>query len=190
MKRLLFGAKSSPEIFHRLTQAVRRTMAKRRFVNIIVYLDDFLVITAMQAECTCAYEVLLQLLQDLGFTINQSKIVPPMCKLTFLGFDLDTVSCSMALPQEKLNECQTIVSSFMHKRRASKNQLLRLPGKLNWACIVIYGGRTFLRRILDGRREFPFPWRKHRLTPSFYRNITWWVHFLQVFNRKQFFLHE
>ena len=123
MTHLPFGAKSSPEIFHRLTQAVQRMMVKRRFVNIIVYLDDFLVITAMQAECTCAYEVLLQLLWDLGFTISQLKLLPPMRKVTFLGVDLDTVSCSMALPQEKLNECQTIVSSFMHKRRASKNQL-------------------------------------------------------------------
>ena len=40
----LFGAKSSPEIFHKLNQAVRHMMAKRGFVNIIVYLDDFLVI--------------------------------------------------------------------------------------------------------------------------------------------------
>ena len=41
--RLPFGAKSSPEIFHFLTHAVRRIMGKRSFVNIIVYLDDFLV---------------------------------------------------------------------------------------------------------------------------------------------------
>ena len=103
--RLPFGAESSPEIFHRLTQAVRRMMGKRGFVNIVVYLDNFLVIGATQAECTPAYE-LLQLLQDLGFTISQRKLMPPTCTLTFLGVDLDTVSCSTALPQEKFTNAK------------------------------------------------------------------------------------
>ena len=57
--RLPFGAESSPEIFHRLTQAVRRMMGKRCFVNIVVYLDNFLVFGATQAECTHACEVVI-----------------------------------------------------------------------------------------------------------------------------------
>ena len=40
------GQKGSPEIFHPLTQSVRRMMAKRGFPNIVVYLDDFLIIGA------------------------------------------------------------------------------------------------------------------------------------------------
>lgn len=47
--RLPFGAKSSPEIFHRVTQAVRRMITKRGFHDIVVYLDDFLVIGATLA---------------------------------------------------------------------------------------------------------------------------------------------
>lgn len=42
--QLPFGAKSSPEIFHRLTQSVWRMMARRGFETDVVYLDDFLVI--------------------------------------------------------------------------------------------------------------------------------------------------
>jgi len=44
--RLPFGAKCSPEIFHRFTPAVRQMMARRGYRDIIVYLDDFLVIGA------------------------------------------------------------------------------------------------------------------------------------------------
>ena len=47
--RLPFGAESSPEIFHRPTQAVRRMMGKRGFVNMIVYLDNFHVIGATRS---------------------------------------------------------------------------------------------------------------------------------------------
>ena len=82
-------------------------MGKRGFVNIIVYRDNFLVFGATQAECTHACEiVMLQLLQDLGFTISQRKLMPPTCTLTFLGVDLDTVSCSTALPQEKFTNAK------------------------------------------------------------------------------------
>ena len=46
---LPFGAESSPEIFHRPTQAVRRMMGERGFVNMIVYLDNFHVIGATRS---------------------------------------------------------------------------------------------------------------------------------------------
>lgn len=49
--RLLFGAKSSPEIFRRITQVIRRMMARRGFDSVIVYLDDFLVIAPTQQAC-------------------------------------------------------------------------------------------------------------------------------------------
>ena len=101
--------KNSPEIFHRLTHAVRRMMEKRGFVNIIVYLDDFLVNGATQAESTHAHEVLPQLLQYLGFTISQRKLMPPSRTLSFLGVELDTVSCGIALPQEKSHQSAAVL---------------------------------------------------------------------------------
>ena len=83
--RLPFGAKSSPGIFHRSTQLVRRMMALRGYHNIVVYLDDFLVIGATKVECERAYNTPLALLQDLGFTISQHKLVPPTQQLVFLS---------------------------------------------------------------------------------------------------------
>ena len=99
--RLPFGAKSSPEIFHRITQSVRRMMARRGFPNIIVYLDDFLVIGATREECQLAYDTLFQLLIDLGFTLSEHKLVPPTQRLTFLGVELDTMAGTMTLPADK-----------------------------------------------------------------------------------------
>ena len=78
LTRLPFGAKCAPEIFHRLTQAVRRMMAKRGYHDIIVYLDNFLVIGATFEDCKQKYDVLLSLLQDHVFTISWRKLVPPM----------------------------------------------------------------------------------------------------------------
>lgn len=187
--RLPFGAKSSPEIFHRLTQSVRRMMAKRGFPDIIVYLDDFLIIGASREQCQLAYNTLLQLLTDLGFTISTHKLVAPTQRLTFLGIQLDTTVCTMTLPGDKLAELQTLVTEFQTKRVASKNQLQRLAGKLNWACRVVYGGRTFLRRIIDSLNSLP-PSGKFKLDASFRKDIAWWVNFLQVFNGTRLFLEQ
>ena len=49
-KCLPFGAKFSPGIFHRLTQAVRRMMQRRGF-SIVVYLDDFLIVEKSYDQC-------------------------------------------------------------------------------------------------------------------------------------------
>ena len=144
-----FGAKSSPEIFHRITQAVRRMMARRGFPNIVVYLDDFLVVGATRADCERAYNILVTLLKDLWFTISKQKLVPTTQRPVFLGVQLDTISSTMTLLQDKLTDLQAILCCFQTKRRATKTQLQWLAGKLHWACRVVYGGRTFPRRILD-----------------------------------------
>ena len=88
--RLPFGAKCSPEIFYRLTQAVRRMMAKCCYHEIIVYLDDFLVIGSTYRNYKEKYDALLALLQDLGFSISWQKLVPPMQCLMFLGVEINT----------------------------------------------------------------------------------------------------
>ena len=118
--RLPFRAKSSPEIFHPITQAVCPTMAERGYHGIVVFLDDFLVIGEARAECERAFSVLLEVLQDLGFTIRQHKLVPPTQRLVFLSVQLYTVPCTMTLPAEKLADLSTVISSFQRKRRATK----------------------------------------------------------------------
>ena len=39
--KLPFGSRLAPGIFHRLTQSVKRMMAKRGFSAVVVYLDVF-----------------------------------------------------------------------------------------------------------------------------------------------------
>ena len=188
--RLPFGAKSSPEIFHRLTQAVRRMMERRSFKTIIVYLDDFLIIGETKEECQQVFTTLLQLLLDLGFQISWHKVIGPTQKLVFLGVELDTAHCEMALPPTKLTELHHVISRFLFRRRASTKQLQQLADKLNWACRVVYGGRTFLRRILDMLNLLQSPSAKVRLSAEFHEDIRWWHSFLHYFNGKCNFLRQ
>ena len=134
--RLPFEGRRAPGIFHRVSQSVKRMMAKRGFTAVVVYLDDFLVVGKVHAECLAAFEYLLQLLQDLGFSISWRKVFKPTTRLIFLGIKLDTVRQCMSLPASKLVELQDLVTQFQKRVRASKRQLQQLAGKLNWACRV------------------------------------------------------
>ena len=60
--KLPFGAKLSVGVFHRLTQAVKRIMARKGYDQIIVYLDDFLIIAESKEKCAEALNSFLQLL--------------------------------------------------------------------------------------------------------------------------------
>ena len=180
--KLPFGGRRSPEIFNRLTQAVRHIMARKGFNSMVVYLDDFLIIGETKEACQAAYEALLSLLHNLGFRINWKKVVYPTQRLVFLGVLLDTVQCSMSLPEDKLEALRSYLLEFSLRCRASKRQLQALTGKLNWACRVVYWGRTFVRRILDQINQLNSPNAKFKFNQEFCADLSWSISFLSAFN--------
>ena len=96
----------------------------------------------------------------------------------------------MSLPQSKLRELQTLVSHFSTKRHASKKQLQQLAEKLNWACWVVFGGRTFLHRILDTMNSLTSSSARCRLSETFHLDIQWWKDFLAQFNGTHIFMDK
>ena len=146
---LPFGSRLAPMIFHRLTQSVRRMMARKGFPYIVVYLDDFLIIAPSLDECQVALDILLRLLRKLGFQINWQKVVDPTQSLVFLGIQLDTIEMTMCIPYSKLVQIKEGLALFSTPRRACKRQLQSPLRLLNWAASVVFGGRVFLRRLID-----------------------------------------
>ena len=128
--RLCFGAKLSLGIFHRLTQAVKRMMGRRGYDLLIVYLD-FLIISDSKEKCAAALNCLLHLLRKLGFAIYCGKMVDPTQRITFLGIELDSVSMSMRLPDEKLHSFRQEFQEFLLRKGASKRQLQMIAGRLS-----------------------------------------------------------
>ena len=146
--KLPFGSKLAPGIFHRLSQAVRRMMSRRGY-TIVVYLDDFLICEDSKDKCHKALVTLIYLLRELGFYINWHKVVDPIQRITFLGIEICSISMSLRLPEDKLLSLREELALFLHRKFASKHHLQSLEGKLNCAAAVVYGGRVFLRRIIN-----------------------------------------
>ena len=80
--RLPFGSKPGPCIFHRLSQAVKRCMARHGYDCLVAYLDDFLIVCETKEH---ALLLLIGLLRRLGFGISWAKVVGPTQRLVFSG---------------------------------------------------------------------------------------------------------
>lgn len=180
--KLPFGAKLSPGIFHRLTQAVKRIMAGKGYHLLVVYLDDFFIIADSKQECMEALNCLLQLLRKLGFSINWNKVIDPTTKLTFLGIELDSQAMTLRLPEDKLQCFRSELLSFLQRKRASKRQLQSLAGKLSWAAGVVKGGRVFLRRIFNKISTLKHTSHKTMISTDMRDDIIWWFNFMEKFN--------
>ena len=186
----VFGAKLSPGIFHRLTQAVKRMMGRRGYDLLIVYLDDFLIIAKTKEQCAAALNCLIQLLRKLGFSIHWGKVVDPTTKITFLGIELDSVSMCLSLPPNKLESFKLELEEFLQRKRASKRQLQAIAGRLSWAAGVVKGGRVFLRRIFDQIGILKHASHKAVISPEMRKDLLWWYNFLETFNGRSTILDK
>ena len=186
--RLCFGLSSAPAIFNRLSNAIVRMMSRRSFTAVVNYLDDFLIICRTHAECQQGLATLISLLYSLGFNISWKNVVSPTQRVTFLGLERDSLNMSIRLPDDKLNHLNALISSFSCKASANKRQLQSLAGSLNFACHVVHGGRTFLRRVIDCINKLRHSSHRCRLSSQFREDISWWKQFLVTFNGRSMML--
>ena len=172
--KLPFGSKKACKIFQCLSDSVCR-MLERRNVKIVNYLDDFLIISPNKTSSWLDLDMSINLLTQLGFDVNWNKVEPPCQSLVFLGINVNTVNITLSLPPCKLPKFFDLITSWQLKKRCSKKSLLQLLGKLNWACRVIRGGRTFLRRLID--KSMTLRENQHRcwLNSETRRDLNWWL---------------
>ena len=74
--------------------------------------------------------------------------------------------------------------SFFQDCKASKRDLQRVAGLMNFLAKVVKGGRTFSRRVIDSMNRLKRPFYKSRLTCDLRKDFRWWLSFCHVFNGK------
>ena len=187
---LQFGQRNGPEVAHRFTSAILAIMRSRGYNSIVGIMDDFLIVAPTRAACGEAYEALLSLLHQLGFTVNMKpgKTEPPAQQQKFVGVLIDSVAMEARLDGEKLQQLKSKLALFRNRKSATRREVQSLAGLLNWVCKVVYGGRTFLRRILDTVGSSTAPTQRLHLGVGFQRDIAWWLTSLTWFNGKALIL--
>ena len=136
-KRLAFGDRASPVVFHRLAQAISRMMARRGY-TVLTYLDDFLFIEPTQRLCKGNFWHPVSRLP----AVNWSKVVYTTQCLIFLGVEIDTVQFELRLSDDRVSVL-SLLKVTSSKRICTKLHLQRLLGKLNSAASVVRGVAHF-----------------------------------------------
>ena len=96
-----FRFRSGSGFSQRFSDAIRYIMTQNGYPGLINYIDD-LILSDLPSKKTNAYQFLISLLQELGLSISASKLVAPTTSAVCLGIQIDTISCTISIPPEKI----------------------------------------------------------------------------------------
>ena len=109
------------QIFQRISNAVRYMMRQKGFC-IIDYIDDYVGV-GVPSVAHASYHFLLNLMERLGLSVSQKKLVPPSTRATCLGVLIDTDAGTISIPSEKLAQINETVQQWLTKRSCTRHQL-------------------------------------------------------------------
>ena len=115
------GLSSAPRIFTKLLKPVFSKLRNEGFIS-VYDLDDSWLMGKTHEDCSVNVRATKQLLSNAGFIINEKKSVfEPVQRISFLGFNLDSVSMTVSLPEDKrkniVDLCDVLNRPIPHKIR-------------------------------------------------------------------------
>ena len=122
---------------------------------------------------------------------------PTSC-LTFLGFEIDTMSCEVQLPEAKLAALHHTLLSWIARKSCMRKELESIIGRLAHANHVVQPGKTFMSRLFALLSSACKAHHHIRLSQATRSDMLWWATFVSTWNEISFirpytsgqFLHE
>ena len=183
------GLASSCQLFESFSSAIQWIIENQvPEIQVVHYLDDFLVIAPDKHTCQEHLDALLALFGELGVPIAHEKTTIPSQIVTFLGIELDTNAFQARLPIEKLIEYRGLLKKYTKDTRIKKRDLDSLIGKLSFAASVI-PARAFLRRLINLSCTTKIPYHYIKIQQWVFADISTWLEFMEKYNGVTFFRH-
>ena len=162
-------------------------MCQRGFC-VIDYIDDYVGV-GVPDVASASFASLFKLMNDLGLTISDSKLVPPSTQVVCLGVLINTENGTVSIPPDKLSQINDTVRQWMKKITCTKRQLQSLLGLLLYVPKCVRPARAFLNRMLALLRSGHASQKIH-LTPEFRRDLRWFAKFLPLYNGVSLYDHR
>lgn len=125
---LAFGLNTAPRVFTELLKPVAAYLRKIG-IRLIIYLDNFLILGSSLEESRANTQLILDLLQQLGFAINwENSVLDPTQSLTSLGFSINLLTRSFSLPEKNNNNSNN--KKKKHPDHSKQNLTNDVPHKL------------------------------------------------------------
>ncbi len=144
---LPFGLSLSPRVFTKVVEGAP-TPLREVGVRILNYLDDWLILAQSREQLGDHRDLVLRHLSQLGLRVNWEKSkLSPVQRISFLGVELDSVSMTARLTEERAQAVLNCLSSFRGRNVVPLKQFQRLLGHMASAAAVTPLGLLHMRPL-------------------------------------------
>ncbi len=144
---LPFGLSLSPRVFTKVVEGAL-TPLREVGVRILNYLDDWLILAQSREQLGDHRDLVLRHLSQLGLRVNWEKSkFSPVQRISFLGVELDSVSMTARLTEERAQAVLNCLSSFRGRNVVPLKQFQRLLGHMASAAAVTPLGLLHMRPL-------------------------------------------
>ena len=177
---LPFGLATSPREFTKLLRPVVQLL-RLQGIKLHVYLDDWLIRASSAVQARTHADLVLQVLQHLGWVINFSKSdLVPSQQFDFIGMQFNTCAYTVApLPKMRV-KIQNTLDHWRSHPLISARDLHRLLGMLTFMATLVPRGRLRIRPIQWWASEVwcqeTGSWSDRiSVTPTILHQVAWWA---------------
>ena len=166
----------------RTTPAVTN-LAHQHHIPCITYIDDVASAQPPSQALNCKRRF-QALLVELSLEENASKGSKQSRHMTWLGVDHDSEAMTMAVPVDKIRECQQIFRLWVNKEHCTKSQLRKYLRKLFHICQCCPTLYLFVNRMLETLKA-AHDYGSHPISPAFRADLHWILQYLPLYNGVQ-----
>ena len=185
------GASSSCKIFETISTAIEWIARnKLNITNIIHILDDFWIAEKSKLRCQYQLSKFKEFCEEAGIPLAEEKTIGPYQVIEFVGIELDSMKMCARLPDQKIEKCRLKLESVLGKEFTTLKEIQELAGILNFACSVIYPGKTFIRRMYNLMVGKKSQYSRIYISKEVKDDIKMWLEFLSQFNGYNLFMSD
>ena len=148
-----------------------------------LHVDDFITIGRPESDvCLHNLDTIKHSCTHAGFPLEEDKSEGPTPCIIFLGMELNSVTQTIRLPDDKLAKLRLLLHDFGGRKAMRKHELLSLVGYLQHASKAVRQGLSFVCRLIDLAHVVHPLDGFVRLITSARSDILWWKIFAAQWN--------
>jgi len=156
-RALPFGIATAPQVFTRVFSVIGAFLHQRN-INIVMYLDDWLIFHRDPAFLVAVVKELLPFLLTLGILLNLEKSdLTPRQRFTYIGVEFWTDLSLVLPPVDRVAKLQSLLNKLSNSNQCVARDFLSLIGMCNSMMAYIPYGRMHLRPLQWYLKDRYFP---------------------------------
>lgn len=142
-----FGLCTAPYVFTKIMKPVVYLLRLLGLV-LIIYLDDFLILAETYQECLRRLNIVVFILENLGFIINREKSqFLPTRRIRFLGLIFDSFKMCVELPDDKKELIFNQIVRLEKKSNIKIREFAEVIGRLCFATNAVQFGQSHIKKF-------------------------------------------